>query len=83
MSEVLRRMGFIRNDENVKSPDFIQERTLLFDMWVVLRGKEKEEIGSRNLLTFLLAIIGINTEIIEEEMLKLMTATEETKGMPS
>lgn len=72
MCYLLKRMGFIVDNYPAESPEFIKERTLLFNMWVVLKGYKLSEGGISiiNLLTFLLAIQGINYESSKSKIQK-------------
>ena len=63
MCEVMDRMGFIKSAQKLDSPNFIQERTLMFDMWLVLKGDKLNGVTKKNLLVFLFAIIGLNFQI--------------------
>mmetsp|Transcript_1692 Transcript_1692/g.1531 ORF Transcript_1692/g.1531 Transcript_1692/m.1531 type:complete len:163 (-) Transcript_1692:1171-1659(-) len=64
MVEFLRLMGFIKlNPAQVKTNYFQQERSLLFDMWIILQGERFNGVNERNLLVFLLSIMGLNFEI--------------------
>ena len=55
----MQKLGFIKNIEELDQPNFIQERTLLFDMWLVLKGDKYGGVTKRNLLVFLFAILGL------------------------
>jgi hypothetical protein len=50
----------------------MQERTLLFDMWLVLQGNKSNGVTKRNVLVFLFAILGLKFEIQKEEKTKLL-----------
>ena len=64
---ILEKTGFIKDLVSLDSPNFIQERTLLFDMWLVLRGDKHNGVTKRNLLVFLFAILGLKFQIQKEE----------------
>ena len=51
---------------------YMQERTLLFDMWLVLQGNKSNGVTKRNVLVFLFAILGLKFEIQKEEKTKLL-----------
>ena len=65
MTEFLRSLKFLRTatTEDVKNPYFVHERTLLYDMWGLLRGDQFGGVNERNLLAMLLAILGLNFPI--------------------
>ena len=63
----MERMGFIKCSQKLESPNFIQERTLMFDMWLVLKGDKFKGVTKRNLLVFLFAIVGLNFQIAKED----------------
>ena len=65
LCKFLGAMDFINNSEenNVYSAKFIQKRTLLYNIWAVLRGDRYNGINERNLLVFILAICGISAKI--------------------
>ena len=67
MCEVMEKMGFIKSSQKLDSPNFIQERTLMFDMWLVLKGDKFNGVTKRNLLVFLFAIVGLNFQIAKED----------------
>ena len=63
MCNFLKALRFLRNNEDTKNPYFVHERTLTYDMWVVLRGDKYNGVNERNLLVMLLAIMGLNLPI--------------------
>ena len=63
MSEFLKLLRFVSTCEDVNNPYFIHERTLLYDMWVLLKGDKFKGINERNLLVMLLAVLGLNFPI--------------------
>lgn len=63
MSEILRLMGFISFTEKVESHNFVKERTLVNDVWIVLAGSTNGGVSYRNLLLFIFAIMGINIDL--------------------
>lgn len=63
MCEFLKVLKFVRKCEDANNPYFIHERTLLYDMWVVLKGDKYNGVNERNLLVILLAILGLNFPI--------------------
>lgn len=64
MCEIMERMGFIKSSQKLDSPNFIHERTLMFDLWLVLKGDKFNGVTKRNLLVFLFAIVGLNFQIV-------------------
>ena len=60
-------MGFIKTSQKLDSPNFIQERTLMFDMWLVLKGDKLDGVTKRNLLVFLFAIVGLQFQIAKDD----------------
>ena len=66
MCKIMHRTGLIKNIKELDQPNFIQERTLLFDMWLVLRGDKYHYIRKRNFLVFIFAILGIKYKMPKE-----------------
>jgi hypothetical protein len=62
-AEILHKLGYIVDASRIDSSQYIQEKTLLMDMWVVLKGDEHHGVSKRNLLVFLLAIFGMKFEV--------------------
>jgi hypothetical protein len=56
-------MGFISFMEKVESINFVAERSLLNDIWVMFQGPQNGGISFRNLLFFLLAVSGLEIEL--------------------
>jgi hypothetical protein len=56
-------MGMISNNKNVDSSNFVLERTLVNDLWVMLKGVENNGVSYRNLIFFVMAIMGIEVEV--------------------
>lgn len=63
MSEIFRLMGFVSFTEKVESHNFVKERTLVNDMWIVLEGSRNGGVSYRNLLLFIFAIMGIDIDL--------------------
>lgn len=61
MSEIFRRLCFIHNDNDFDNPAIGQERSLLYDIWTILKGEEYGGITRRNLCQFCLVLIGITS----------------------
>lgn len=59
MCVIMQKTGLVKSVEKLFHQHYIQERTLLFDMWIVLRGDQGNGITKKNLLIFMLAILGI------------------------
>ncbi len=53
----------ISNNKNVDSSNFVLERTLVNDLWVMLKGVENNGVSYRNLIFFVMAIMGIEVEV--------------------
>lgn len=47
----------------MESQNFVQERTLLHDMWVGLEGPANQGVHVRNLLLFILGLMGLYFEL--------------------
>ena len=58
----------IKHSENLDSTKMRQMRTLLFDMWLVLKGEAVGGTSKRNLLVFLFAILGLKFQIQKEKV---------------
>lgn len=56
-------MGFVSFSEKVESHNFVKERTLVNDVWIVLRGSSNAGVSYRNLLLFIFAIMGIDIDL--------------------
>ena len=87
MCDFLKSLRFLRTNEDVKNQYFVHERTLLYDMWVILRGDQYNGVNERNLLVMLLAILGLNfpippymTRINDSEHKDVLYASEENQG---
>jgi len=68
MCEFLKVLCFVGDDEKKTEKHgnsfyYSQEKSLLRDMWIILRGDQYGGVNERNLLVFLLAIMGLNFEI--------------------
>ncbi|EAS07288.2 hypothetical protein TTHERM_01055640 (macronuclear) [Tetrahymena thermophila SB210] len=63
MSEILRLMGFISFTEKVESHNFVKERALVNDVWIVLQGAENGGVSYRNLLLFIFSIMGLDVDL--------------------
>lgn len=50
--------------QNISS-NFTKERTLVFDVWVILQGEKYKGIYKQNLCLLLLAIIGLYWKAIQ------------------
>ena len=59
----LHRLSFLKDSETIDLPHFTPERTLLHEMWTSLRGEENQGVHRRNLLVFLLAVMGLAYQI--------------------
>lgn len=62
MCEFLRRLHFVKDVQDNASSHFIHQKSLLQILWAVLRGDKFGGVSSRNLLVFLLAIMGLDFE---------------------
>ena len=58
--EFLRQLKFLVYSKSLNNRLFVKERTLLRDLWQVLRGDEFNGVTERNLLQFLLSILGLD-----------------------
>lgn len=56
-------MNFISSKEKVDSVNFVTERGLMNDVWVILEGPNNEGVSARNFLSLLLAIMGLNFDL--------------------
>lgn len=63
MCEFMKMLKFVIHAEDTKNEYFLRERTLLYDMWLVLRGEEYSGVNERNLLLFLLGILELNFDL--------------------
>ena len=63
MEEFLKMLNFLDQVDNVKSKNFARERTMLHDIWLILKGDEYDGVNERNLLLFLLAVMGFDFDI--------------------
>jgi len=63
LNEFLRKMRFLIESEQVDSPHFTPERILLHDMWYILQADKYKGVHRRNLLVFLLAVLGLHYQI--------------------
>jgi hypothetical protein len=52
-------MKFVSQSEKVYSINFVNERSLINDLWIILEGHINEGISARNLLVCLLSIMGL------------------------
>ena len=63
MSEVLRLMGFVSFSEKIESHNFVKERTLVNDVWLMLDGIANAGVSYRNLLLFIFGLMGIDIDL--------------------
>lgn len=63
MCEIMKKVQLIKHTDAISNPKLKQERTLLFDMWLVLKGDHFKGITKRNLLVFIFAILGLKYSI--------------------
>ena len=63
MTEFMAMLKFNLHSIDPQDKNFVKERTLLHDMWLVLMGDHYGGINERNLLQFLLAIVGFNFDL--------------------
>lgn len=61
LGEIMRRLQFLHNDNDFQNPKAGEQRSLLYDMWYILRGEEINGVTKRNLCQFLLTLIGISS----------------------
>ncbi len=59
MSDILQRMNYVSKNDKIDSVNFMIERGLINDMWIILEGTLNNGILPRNLLLFLLGIMGL------------------------
>ena len=59
---LLKSLNFVSNIEGVKDKSTNTEWMLLDKIWLILQGDQHDGINERNLLIFLLAILGLNPE---------------------
>ena len=60
MCEFLKMLHFTKASENGDTPYAAHEKSLQNDLWLVLKGEKFKGANERNLLVFLLAIMGLN-----------------------
>lgn len=77
--ELLKNLGFLSMKENLESVHFNQERTLLYDLWIILRGDQYNGVSKRNLCMFLLSVQGLywNIENLHYESGKCFALPDE------
>jgi len=63
VSQVLSLLNFISTKERVESVNFVIERTLMNEMWIILDGVKEGSVSTRNLLLFLFAVMGMNVNV--------------------
>lgn len=63
LNEFLKKLCFLKDSESVDLPHFTPERSLLYDLWYTLFADKYGGIHRRNLLVFLLAVLGLNYQI--------------------
>ena len=63
INELLKKLSFLKDSETVDAPHFTPERILLYDMWYSLYGDKYKGVHRRNLLVFLLAVLGLHYQI--------------------
>ena len=68
LNTFLRRLAFLKDSEAVELPHFTPERSLLFEMWYTLYADKHDGIHRRNLLVFLLAVMGLHYQITKIEV---------------
>jgi hypothetical protein len=56
-------MGFISTTDKVESINFVTERSLVNDLWIILEGHVYNGLSARNLLVCLLAILGLHVNV--------------------
>ena len=60
MCEFLKMLHFIKASENENTTYAQHEKSLQQDLWLVLKGEKFKGVNERNLLVFLLAIMGLD-----------------------
>ena len=63
LNEFLKKLYFLKDADKVDLPQFTPERILLYDMWYMMFADKFKGIHRRNLLVFLLAVLGLHYEI--------------------
>lgn len=56
-------MNYISKQEKVESINFVKERGLINDMWAWLTVMNPSGVLARNLLLFLLAVVGLDVDL--------------------
>ena len=59
--EFLVKIGFIRENHDTSSSYYVHDKCLVHTMWSILKGDLYNGVSRANLLTFLLAIMGLST----------------------
>ena len=63
LNEFLKRLSFLKDADDIEQPQFTPERVLLYDTWFTLFADKYKGVHRRNLLVFLLAVLGLHFEI--------------------
>jgi len=56
-------MGFVSYSEKIESHNFVKERTLVNDVWLMLDGITNAGVSYRNLLLFIFGFMGIDIDL--------------------
>mmetsp|Transcript_4688 Transcript_4688/g.3861 ORF Transcript_4688/g.3861 Transcript_4688/m.3861 type:complete len:566 (+) Transcript_4688:475-2172(+) len=62
-NEFLRRLCFLKENDTIDNPVFTQDKLLFYDMWHMLYADRFRGIHRRNLLVFILAVLGLHYQI--------------------
>ena len=49
LGEIFKKLNFLHNDNDFENPIIAQERSLLYEIWTILKGEEIGGITRRNL----------------------------------
>ncbi len=62
---VIEKLGFIsqKNIQQLENDELTTEKILLLQLWEILHGDHYKGVHRRNLLVFLLAVLGLSVEI--------------------
>jgi len=60
MEEILRGLSLISDKISIDSVGYAMDRSLINDLWVILRGHTYEGVSPRHLLQVIMAICGIS-----------------------
>ena len=63
LNEFLKKLSFLKDADKVDLPQFTPERILLYDLWYTMYADKFKGVHRRNLLVFLLAVMGLNYQI--------------------